>query len=90
MTEKLKKELINLALNIFDDYEYNNFIKFLNNKNFNKIRLMVDEKISYLQVISELEAYSSVTDVQLTCANKLEDHIIDLYVSTLDCKSSEY
>lgn len=90
MTEKLKKELINLALNIFDDYEYNNFIEFLNNNNFNKIRLMVDEKISYLQVISELEAYSSVTDVQLTCANKLEDHIIDLYVSTLDYKSSEY
>lgn len=87
MTEKLKKEIINLAVNIFTDYEYNKFIGFLNNEDYNKLRLMVDEKISYYQVISELEPYSSITDVQLTCSNLLEDHIIDLYVEALDTKS---
>lgn len=90
MTEKLKKELINLAVNIFTDYEYKQFESLLDSEDYNKLRLMVDEKISYLQVIKELEAYSSIIDVQLTCANQLEDHIIDLYVDALDTKSETY
>ena len=73
MTEELKNEIINLGLNIFNTNEFNNFINLLNEEKYNTIRLMVDEKVSYFQVINELREFSTINNVQLACANKLED-----------------
>lgn len=89
MTEELKNEIINLGLNIFNNNEFNNFIKLLNEEKYNTLRLMVDEKVSYFQVINELREFSTINNVQLVCANKLEDIIIDLYVKSLE-KSKSY
>ena len=84
MNKETLKNMHNLAVNIFDDKEYAKFNKLLNNKKFNKLRLYIDEKISFLQVITKLEPYTSSSQFQLTCCNKMEDIIIDLYVESLE------
>lgn len=87
MNRETLKRMHNLAVNIFDDKEYTKFNNLLNSKEFNKLRLFIDEKISYLQVITELEPYTSTSQFQLTCCNKMEDIIIDLYVESLEVNS---
>lgn len=90
MTEKLRNEVNNLGLNVFNAPDYEKFIKLLDNQSYNELRLMIDERVSYLEVIAELKQNSSILKVQLSCCTRLEDYIMDAYIETLNLKSVEY
>lgn len=84
MTENTIKEIQNLAINVYSDAEYNKFMKLFHNKDYNKLRLSIDEKLSYLEAISDIETDVSIHSLQIECLNKLEDHILDLYINSLE------
>lgn len=84
MTENTTKEIQNLAINVYNDAEYSNFMNLFHNKNYNKLRLSIDEKLSYLEAISDLETDISIHNFQIECLNKLEDYILDVYINSLE------
>jgi len=78
MNKKILQNITNLAKFIFDESEYNRFIKSIKTGEFNSARLILDEKITELELMVHLDEEDDVLLSQYKQADKLMDVILDI------------
>lgn len=76
-------EILNLSQSVFNDSEYNFVKKCIVSKNFNKLRLFIDEKLEFLEATSTLYTNDQVLQGQIAFCSKLDDIIMDLTIENL-------
>jgi len=79
MEKKVKAEIRNLMIAIFEDSEYQKAIFYLETERLNELRLIVSEKYALLDAISEVTV-NPVILTQKNMCDRLEDLVINAFL----------
>lgn len=82
MTNKIRLQIVNLAQSIFSDEEFNKVMYYLDNLKYNDLRLLVDEKLEYIESLNAFES-TNVLLAQINFCNELENIVMEVYLETM-------
>lgn len=84
MNKKLRKQILYLSQNIFDDLEYNEMLYLLNKEKYNNLRVYIADKLEYYELMFSFDKDNEVLKKQIEDCNELENVIIDFYLQQIE------
>lgn len=80
MNKEIRLQITNLLKFVFEDEDYQKAMYYLHNKQYNNLRLLVDERYELLDITSHLDPDSEVIKAQVIQCDVLEDLVMDAYL----------
>lgn len=84
MNKETLQNITNLSAFIFEEVEYNRFMKAISNDNLQGARIVLDNELTKLDLLVHLMENDEVLLSQYKAADQLEDILMDLIINEVE------